>query len=125
MTFNKFEELFKNLDDERQFDYWNAVCETNTYEEFVYPMQDIDEFLGHKLPSELLGMLDDDFNYNHGYFFFDGYGRLNSVYNAAMFFENGRGDISEIYNLMNNRDLQEFAEENDPDYNEDDWEDEK
>ena len=125
MTFNKFEELFKNLDDARQFDYWNEVCATNSYEEFVYPMEDIDEMLGHRLPSELLGMLDDDFNYNHKYFFFDGYGRLNSVYSAVVFFENGRGDINEIYNLMDNDDLQEFAEENDPDYNEDDWEDEK
>ena len=125
MTFTKFEELFKSLDDARQFDYWNDLCKKKYYEESVYPMDDIDELLGNKKPSEVLSILDDDFDYNQMWLYFDGYARLHSVDTAAAFFENGRGDIEEIYNSMDNDELQEFAEEADPDYNEDDWEDEE
>ena len=43
-----------------------------------YSMDEIDEILGDRKPSELLNMVSSDFNYNDDYFYFDGYGNLES-----------------------------------------------
>ena len=43
-----------------------------------YSMDEIDEILGDKKPSELLNMVSSDFNYNDDYFYFNGYGNLES-----------------------------------------------
>ena len=123
MTFEKFEEIFKTLDDSEKVELWNELCDEYRYEETLFSMDELDDLLGGKKPSELLTMADDDFSYNDDYFYFDGRGRLCSVKYLEIFFETGRGDIGEIYEWLKNNDkLQEFAEENDPDYNEEDWE---
>ena len=122
MTFEKFEKIFETLDDSEKVELWNELCDEYRYEETLFSMDELDDLLGGKKPSELLTMVDDDFNYNDDYFYFDGYGRLCSVNYLEIFFSQGRGDIGEIYEwLKNNDNLQEFAEENDPDYNEEDW----
>ena len=126
MTFEKFEEIFNNLNDAEKIELWNDLCDDYAYDERLYNMDDLDELLGDRKPSELLTMVDDDFSYNDDYFYFDGYGRLCSVKYLEIFFETGRGDVSEIYRWLESHDrLQEFAEENDPDYNEEDWEEEE
>lgn len=126
MTFEKFEEIFKTLDDSEKVELWNVLCSEYCYEETLFSMDELDDLLGGKKPSELLTMVDDDFNYNDDYFYFDGYGRLCSVNYLEIFFSQGRGDIGEIYEWLKNNDkLQEFAEENDPDYNEEDWEEDE
>ena len=123
MTFEKFEKIFETLDDSEKVELWNELCDEYRYEETLFSMDELDDLLGDKKPSELLTMVDDDFNYNDDYFYFDGYGRLCSVNYLEIFFETGRGDIGEIYEWLKDNDkLQEFAEENDPDYNEEDWE---
>ena len=123
MTFEKFEKIFETLDDSEKVELWNVLCSEYCYEETLFSMDELDDLLGDKKPSELLTMVDDDFNYNDDYFYFDGYGRLCSVNYLEIFFETGRGDIGEIYEWLKDNDkLQEFAEENDPDYNEEDWE---
>ena len=123
MTFEKFEKIFETLDDSEKVELWNVLCDEYRYEETLFSMDELDDLLGGKKPSELLTMVDDDFNYNDDYFYFDGYGRLCSVNYLEIFFETGRGDIGEIYEWLKDNDkLQEFAEENDPDYNEEDWE---
>lgn len=110
MTYERFKELFGDLNDAEKIQLWN----------------DLDDLLGNKKPSELLTMVDDDFNYNDDYFYFDGYGRLCSVKYLEIFFETGRGDIGEIYDWLGRTgELKDFAEENDPDYNEEDWYDEE
>jgi hypothetical protein len=43
-----------------------------------YSMDEIDEILGDRKPSELLSMVSSDFNYNDDYFYFNGYGNLES-----------------------------------------------
>ena len=122
MTFEKFEKIFETLDDSEKVELWNVLCGEYCYEETLFSMDELDDLLGDKKPSELLTMVDDDFNYNDDYFYFDGYGRLCSVNYLEIFFSQGRGDIGEICEWLKNHDkLQEFAEENDPDYNEEDW----
>ena len=123
MTYEHFEEVFKNSDDSTQIELWNNLCDDRYYTERLYNMCDLDEIVGgNKKPSEVIEMLDDDFNYKDDYFYFDGYERLCSVNWLDDFFKNGRGDIEEIYSwLSQNEELQEFAEEHDPDYNEEDW----
>ena len=126
MTFEKFEKIFETLDDSEKVELWNVLCGEYCYEETLFSMDELDDLLGDKKPSELLAMVDDDFNYNDDYFYFDGYGRLCSVNYLEIFFSQGRGDIGEIYEWLKNNDkLQEFAEENDPDYNEEDWEEDE
>jgi hypothetical protein len=41
-------------------------------------MDEIDEILGDRKPSELLNMVSSYFNYNDDYFYFNGYGNLES-----------------------------------------------
>lgn len=126
MTYERFTELFGDLNDAEKIQLWNGLCEDYAYEEALYNMDDLDDLLGNKKPSELLTMVDDDFSYNDDCFYFDGYGRLCSIKYLEIFFETGRGDIGEIYEWLESHDkLQDFAEENDPDYNEEDWEDEE
>lgn len=126
MTYERFKELFGDLNDAEKIELWNDLCDDYAYEERLYNMDYLDDLLGNKKPSELLTMVDDDFSYNDDYFYFDGYGRLCSVKYLKIFFETGRGDIGEIYDWLESHDkLQEFAEENDPDYNEEDWEEEE
>lgn len=126
MTFEKFEEIFNELSDAEKIVLWNDLCDDYAYEERLYNMDDLDELLGDRKPSELLTMVDDDFSYNDDYFYFDGYGRLCSVDDFDEFVANGRGDIEEIYDWLGRiGKLKDFAEENDPDYNEEDWYDEE
>ena len=126
MTYERFKELFGDLNDAKKIELWNDLCDDYAYEERLYNMNDLDELLGDRKPSELLTMVNDDFNYNDDYFYFDGYGRLCSVNYLEIFFSQSRGDIGEIYEWLKNNDkLQEFAEENDPDYNEEDWEEDE
>ena len=126
ITFEKFEKIFKTLDDSKKVELWNELCDDYRYEETLFSMDELDDLLAGKKPSELLTMVNDDFNYNDDYFYFDGYGRLCSVNYLEIFFSQGRGDIGEIYEWLKNNDkLQEFAEENDPDYNEEDWEEDE
>ena len=126
MTFEKFEEIFKTLDDSEKVELWNELCDDYRYEETLFSMDELDDLLAGKKPSEVLTMVHDDFNYNDDYFYFDGYGRLCSVNYLEIFFSQGRGDIGEIYEWLKDNDkLQEFAEENDPDYNGEDWEEDE
>lgn len=125
MTYERFKELFGDLNDAEKIQLWNDFCEDYAYGEVLYNMDDLDDLLGNKKPSELLTMVDDDFNYNDDYFYFDGYGRLCSVKYLEIFFETGRGDIEEIYDRLGQiGELKDFAEKNDPDYNVEDWYDE-
>ena len=48
-----------------------------------YSMDEIDEILGDRKPSELLNMVSSDFNYNDDYFYFNGYGNLESCDDKA------------------------------------------
>lgn len=65
-------------------DLLTEVCEElDSWDGFLgddrcYNMDEIDEILYGKKPSELLSMVSSDFNYNDGYFYFNGYGNLES-----------------------------------------------
>lgn len=86
-TFDSKED-FLNYIEKRMTDYWKAhndsfsqVCEElDSYDGFlddnrVYPMDELDDLLGGKKPSEVLQMVDtNNFNYNDDYFYFDVYG---------------------------------------------------
>ena len=65
-------------------DLLTEVCEElDSWDGFLgddrcYSMDEIDEILGDRKPSELLNMASSDFNYNDDYFYFNGYGNLES-----------------------------------------------
>ena len=86
-TFDSKED-FLNYIEKRMTDYWKAhndsfsrVCEDlDSYDGFLdddrlYPMDELDDLLYDKKPSEVLQMVDtDNFNYNDDYFYYDIYG---------------------------------------------------
>lgn len=63
---------------------WEIVREANSWDgsfedlEF-YEMDDLDELLQGKTPSELLRMIDASFDLNQDYFYFDSYGEVCSI----------------------------------------------
>ena len=65
-------------------DLLTEVCEElDSWDGFLgddrcYSMDEIDEILGDRKPSEILNMVSSDFNYNDDYFYFNGYGNLES-----------------------------------------------
>lgn len=85
-------EDFKDYIEKRMIDYWknhndsfSRVCEDlDSWDGFlgedgVYQMYDFDDMLDGKKPSEVVQMLDSDFDYSDDYFYFDGYGNLCST----------------------------------------------
>ena len=98
-----------------------------------YSMDEIDDLLYGKKPSEILNMVSSDFNYNDDYFYFNGYGNLESCDDKADIYldvfthkeildtyldKYYRCDLSRQYD-----DFETLAEEWN-DYNEDDMENE-
>ena len=87
-TFNSKQD-FINYIENRMIDYWKThndsfsrVCENlNSWDGFLdddrlYPMDELDELLGNRKPSEVLQMVDtDNFDYDDDYFYYDGCGR--------------------------------------------------
>ena len=79
---------FINYIENRMIDYWKShndsfsrVCEKlDSYDGFLddnrcYPMDELDDLLCGKKPSEVLQMVDtDNFNYNDDYFYYDIHG---------------------------------------------------
>ena len=85
-------EDFINYIEKKMENYWenhnnsfSQVCEDlDSYDIFlgdsrVYSMDELDDYLGDKKPSEVLQMVDSDFNYNDNYFYFDGCGFICST----------------------------------------------
>ena len=73
-------------------DYWEShndsfsqVCEElDSYDGFLgdnrlYSMDELDDLLDDTKPSDIVRMIDNDFNYADNYFYYDGYGRLRST----------------------------------------------
>lgn len=126
MTYERFREIFSNLEDWKKIQLWNDLCDDYAYEERLYNMDELDELLGEKKPSELLRMVGDGFSYDDDYFYFDAYGYICSVGRLDSFFEAGRGDIEEIYDRLEREGcMEEWAKENDPDYDDEDEEEEE
>jgi hypothetical protein len=70
-------------------DLFVEVCEElDSWDGFLgddrcYSMDEIDEILGDRKPSELLNMVSSDFDFNDDYFYFNGYGNLKSCDDKA------------------------------------------
>lgn len=73
-------ETIESLDDWDLMDLHNEYCRENNYwDDEIFGMADIDDILYQAKPSKVLSMaFFGDFNPNHGFFRFDGYGNLES-----------------------------------------------
>jgi hypothetical protein len=75
-------------------DLFTEVCEElDSWDGFLgddrcYSMDEIDEILGDIKPSELLNMVSSDFDFNDDYFYFSGYGNLESCDDKSDFYLN-------------------------------------
>jgi hypothetical protein len=76
----KVAEIISDLDDWDLLDLHNEYCRANNYyDDEIFDMAMIDDLLYEAKPSKILMMAYyGDFNPNHGYFRFDGYGNLDS-----------------------------------------------
>lgn len=91
ISYDELEQMALNkLDDD---DLFVEVCdELDNYNGFLgddrcEDMEMIDEFFSK--PSDVLSKIDfDDFNYNHDYFYFDGYGNMCSTDYKAEYYRN-------------------------------------
>lgn len=103
-------EDFKNYIEKRMTDYWknhndsfSRVCEDlDSWDGFLgddrlYQMCDFDDIIGEKKPSEVVQMLDSDFNYSDDYFYFDGYGEICST-DEKKYFDSF--DYSEVFEKL-------------------------
>lgn len=100
-------EDFINYIEKRMIDYWKAyndsfsrVCEElDSYDGFlgddrIYSMDELDDLLYDKKPSEVLQMVDtNNFNYNDDYFYYDTYDGICST------------DEKDYYNYVNYSDV--------------------
>ena len=90
-TFDSKED-FLNYIEKRMTEYWenhndsfSQVCEDlDSYDGFlgdsrVYSMDELDELLEGYKPSEIIRMVDSDFNYSDNYFYYDGCGHICST----------------------------------------------
>ena len=101
-------EDFIDYIESRMIDYWKAhndsfsrVCEDlDSYDGFLgdnrlYPMDEFDDLLGDKKPSEVVSMIDsDDFCYWDNYFWWDAYG-LHSTDEKEYFNDFDYSDVFE------------------------------
>ena len=118
-------------------DLATEVCEElDSWDGFLgddrcYSMDEIDEILYSRKPSEILNMVSSDFNYNDDYFYFNGYGNLESCnykedrYLDVFTHEEILDKYLDNYSHcdLSNSDLEELADIYDS-YSEDDMEEE-
>ena len=85
-------EDFIDYIESRMIDYWKShnesfsgVCEElDSYDGFLYDnrfysMDELDDYLCDTKPSDIVRMIDNNFNYADNYFYYDGCGRLCST----------------------------------------------
>ena len=74
-------EYIDSLDAYELIELHNSYCEAAGYgDDRIYSMWDLDELLEGRTPTDILCMsFHGDFNPHHSYFWFNGYGNLESV----------------------------------------------
>lgn len=76
----KQEKIIEALENMHEWDIMSAHNESNPYSN-IYHMDELDDILSGTSPSEVARLIFfGDFNPNHDYFTFNGYGNLESVY---------------------------------------------
>ncbi len=78
----RIKNIIEGLENPEKVRIHNEYCyERNCYDDEIFDMDRIDEVLGNESPRDILNMaFYGDFNINHDYFQFDGYGNLKSFY---------------------------------------------
>ena len=95
------DDLFCNLLE--QMDNWNGYLGDDRW----YPMDELDEYLCGKSPSEILGMVDLSFDVRDDFFRVDGYGDLESCDNPDYSYYLGAGFVSDLLEVRNHMDIED------------------
>lgn len=92
------EEIFGNLDTGEMVQLWNEYCEACNYtDDMIFYMDDFNEFMYGLKPDEIARRIHfGKFNPMDDYFWFDGYGNLETGSHARYFNSKFKGDI-DIY----------------------------
>lgn len=90
MTYNELIEMYESMSDDELIETWNEYCDdSNRFDDHVCSMDELDEILYRETPSTIADLVYyGEFNPNHEYFTFDGYGNLESSDWADSFVDN-------------------------------------
>lgn len=73
-------EYIKNLRDYEQVNLWNEYCDARDYcDDRIGGMDEFDDLFYGLSPLEIVRRLNSDFNPNHAWFYFDGWGDVCST----------------------------------------------
>ncbi len=77
----KLTNLLEEMSESELLTIHNNYCDSaNGYDNYIYNMDDLNELLDGKSPEEIARLIFyGDFNPNHDYFTFNGYGNLESI----------------------------------------------
>lgn len=77
----KLVDYINDMSDDEMVELHNSYCEANNYrDDFIYSTYELDELLEGRTPTDILCMgFYGDFHPQHSYFWFNGYGNLESA----------------------------------------------
>lgn len=102
----RISEIIKNSDNDDLMDISNGYQEEVNGVDYIYRMEDFDELMSSYTPSDLTRrMFYGDFNPNHDFFWYNGYGNLCS------------GDYLDECNLICKNEIAEWCVDFDNDFN--------
>lgn len=77
----KLVDILNDMNEDAMVELHNNYCEANNYtDDFIYSEYELDEFLEGRTPTDILCMsFYGNFSPRHGFFWFNGYGNLESA----------------------------------------------
>lgn len=126
----KVREAIENMGNAEAVDMWNNYCEAcNLYDDIIYNMSEFDELMEGYAPSEVARMCCyGDFCITHDYFWFDGYGNLESCdfpicdKSSPFFIDDVTAYIVENNDALQSNEIHEILDEEEDDDDEDESE---
>jgi hypothetical protein len=124
----KLVDYINDMSDDEMVELYNRYCEANNYrDDFIYRAYELDEILEGRTPTDILCMgFYGDFNPRHDFFWFNGYGNLESAdFSSAMpIYPADMADyILSNEDALENDELQEILDERGDGEDEEDEED--
>ena len=120
MIKQKIVDYIDSMNNDEAIELHNRYCEAAGYEEdCIYGMWDLDEILDGRTPTDMLCMsFHGSFNPHHSFFWFNGYGNLESadyLGGTPIYAEDIADYILSAEDSLGNDEIQEMLDEEDED----------
>lgn len=109
----ELKELLENLTDSELVDVWNEYCDNNRYyDDKINYMDWLDDDLQSKTPTQIIDMIDEDFNTNDKYYKYTIWGIESfSDINDYIYFDVLANYILDNKDALYNDEIREFLDE--------------